>query len=137
MKMPVRRDNNRQWMHQVRRKSQQHTSLVARGTQAPNIDILKVPNTAVNHFERVHRHTGREVLPFDQSYLQPAEGSVPGRTCTEDSPSNDHYIEFSRGQCIRITLRLFPPKLLATGDCLIPNDDTRVLSNGRITVIGG
>lgn len=56
--------------------------------------MLQVPDSSVDHLERIRRRSGAEIIGFDECHRIATKRRLPCRTCGERSTTDDKYVKF-------------------------------------------
>src|SRR5690606_20748883 len=82
----------------------QRGALLARGSQAGNVAMLKIPNTAVHDLEGICRGAGAEIGALDERDREAAQGRVTRGCCAERSAADHDDVELLIGKRGEISL---------------------------------
>jgi hypothetical protein len=96
----------------VGRVPQQSLTLAQRLVHEADLELLQIPDAAVNHLRRQRRRAGGEVVSFNKRSAQPAGRSVQGDPCAGSATADHENIELLVGQTAQGIDPIEPLRLL-------------------------
>src|SRR3954469_9679794 len=81
-----------------RQRRQRQLALVQRLPHQPELELLEVAQSAVEHLRRAARGAGGEIAGLDESDLEPAGGRIQSRARADHTAADDDDVELFASQ---------------------------------------